>query len=99
MIDFGLYYVGDHDYRLYGYTDTDWVGSVSDWKSTSGGCYCPGLAMISWFSRKQSNVALITTKAHYITYCSSSCESIWLRKLMSGLFDLELDSTVILCDN
>ena len=42
-IDFGLYYDGNHDYILYLYTDADWDGSVSDRKSTSGGCYCLGL--------------------------------------------------------
>ena len=55
--------------------------------------------MISWFSRKQSSVALSMTEAEYIATCSASCEAIWLRKLMSGLFDLELDTTVILFDN
>ena len=45
-IDFKLYYDGDHDYRLYGYKDADWVGSTSDRKSTSGGCYCLGSDMI-----------------------------------------------------
>ena len=81
-IDFGIYYIGDHDYLLYGYIDADWVGSVSDRKRTSGGCYCLGSGMISWFSRKQSNVSLSTTKAKYIAACSSSFESIWLQKLM-----------------
>ena len=51
-IDFGLYYDGNHDYRLYGYTDADWLGSVSDRKCTLGGCYYLGSAMISWFSKK-----------------------------------------------
>ena len=37
-IDFGLYYDGSHEYRLYGYTDADWAGSVSYRKSTLGGC-------------------------------------------------------------
>ena len=55
--------------------------------------------MISWFNRKQSNVALSTVEAEYIAACSASCEAIWLQKLMSGLFDLELDTMVILCDN
>ena len=55
--------------------------------------------MMSWFSRKQYSVALSTTEAEYITTCSASCEAIWLRKLMSGLFELELDTSVILCDN
>ena len=52
MIDFGIYFDGDHDYILYGYMDSDWVGSSADKKSISGGCYCLGSAMISWFSRK-----------------------------------------------
>ena len=92
-IDFGLYYVGNHDYKLYGYKDADWVGSISDRKNTSSGCYSLGSAMISWFSRKQSSVALSTTEAEYIASCSASCEAIWLRKLMSGLFNIELDTT------
>ena len=82
-IDFGLYY------RLYGYTDADWVGSVSNRRSTSGGCYSLGSAMISWFSKKQSSIALSTAEAEYIAAYSASCEAIWLRKMMSGLFNLE----------
>ena len=55
--------------------------------------------MISWFSKKQSSVALSIAEAEYIASCSASCEAIWLWKLMSGLFDLEMDTTDILCDN
>ena len=51
-IDLVLYYGRDHDYNLYGYTNSDWVGSVSNRKSTSGRCYCLGSTMISWFSKK-----------------------------------------------
>ena len=65
-IDFGLYYDGSHDYRLYGYTDADWVGSISDRKSTSSRCFCLGSAMSSWFSRKQSNVSRSMVEARYI---------------------------------
>ena len=45
-IDFGLYYDGKHDYRLYGYANVDSAGSVSDRKTTSSGCYCLGPSMI-----------------------------------------------------
>ena len=47
-------------------------------KSTSGGCYCLGSAMISWFSRKQSIVSLSMAEAEYIATFSASREAIWL---------------------
>ena len=55
--------------------------------------------MISWFSRKQSCVALSTTKLKYVVACSASCEAVWMRKILSNLFDLQLDSTCIYCNN
>jgi hypothetical protein len=94
-----MVYVIHHDFKLYGYTDSNWAGSASDRKSTSGCCFSLGSAMISWQSRKQSSIALSTTEADYIVACFASCEAIWLRKLLTGLFDLEMEATVILCDN
>ena len=98
-IEFGLYYDRDHDCILYGYTYSYWEGSVIDRKRTSGGCYCLRSTMISWFSKKQSSVSLSIAKEEYIAACSASCEAIWLRKLVSILFDMDLDTIVILCDN
>ena len=68
-IDFGLYYDGSHEYRLYGYIDADWDEIISDRKSTS--CICFWSAMSSWFSRKQSSVSLSTVEAKYIADCST----------------------------
>jgi hypothetical protein len=34
-LDYGLYYTGDHDFRLYGYIDSDWARSASYRKNTS----------------------------------------------------------------
>jgi hypothetical protein len=48
IVDCGLSYDGDHDFRLSGYIDSDWAGSVSDRKSTSGCCFSLGSTMISW---------------------------------------------------
>jgi hypothetical protein len=31
--------------------------------------------------------------------CSACGEAVWLQKLITGLFDLELEATCILCDN
>ena len=93
-IDYGLSYDGDHNITLNGYTNADWAGSVADRKSTSRCCFSLGSAMISWQSRKQSSM-----QAEYIAACFASCEAIWLRKLLTGLFDLEMRATAILCDN
>jgi hypothetical protein len=54
--------------------------------------------MISWGSRKQKPVALITAKAEYIAAFEACTEAVWLRKLISRLFDQVLDSTIIYCD-
>jgi hypothetical protein len=76
MLYFGLSYNGDHDFRLSGYTDLDWAGSVSNRKSTAGCCFNLGSAMISCQSRKQSSIALSTTEAKYIVARYASCEVI-----------------------
>ena len=34
-LDYGLRYASNGQIRLYGFTDTDWVGSAKDRKSTS----------------------------------------------------------------
>jgi hypothetical protein len=55
--------------------------------------------MISWQSRKQFSIAPSTTEAEYIVTCFASCESIWCQMLLTDLFDLEIEATMILCDN
>ena len=55
--------------------------------------------MISWFSRKKSCVAPSIDEAEYVASCSGSCEVVWLWKLLSNLFDLQLYATCIYCDN
>jgi hypothetical protein len=57
-VGFGLRYVGGDGVRVYGYSDSDWAGSVVNRKSTPGGCFNLGSVVVSWFSRKQTFVAL-----------------------------------------
>ena len=44
-------------------------------------------------------MALSIAKAEYVAACLASYEAVWLRKLLSDLFDLQLDATCIYCDN
>ena len=76
------------------YVDSYWAGSAIDRKSTSGCFFSMVLGVISCFSRKKSYVALGTAEAEYVAACSTSCEAVWLRKLLSDLFDLQLDVLV-----
>ena len=57
-VDYGLNYERRDGIELIGYTDSDWVGSAVDRKSTSRCCFNFGSTVVSWFSRKQNSVAL-----------------------------------------
>ena len=93
-VDYGLKYEANQKINLEGYVDSNWVGSAIDRKSTSGCCFTMGSGAISWFSRKQSFVALSTAKSEYVAACLAHCEVVWLRKLLSNLFYLQLDATL-----
>ena len=55
--------------------------------------------MISWSNRKQGSIAQSTAEAEYIVASDACKEAVWLRKLLSDVFNGKLDSTIIHCDN
>jgi hypothetical protein len=54
---------------------------------------------MSWTSRKHKFVALNTVEAEYIAVCDACTEVVWLCKLVFGLSDQVLNSTMIYCDD
>jgi hypothetical protein len=88
-----------YDIQLHGFIDSDWAGSANNRRSASWICFSLSFATISWASRKQKLVALNIAEEEYITTCDACTKAVWLRKLVSGLFDQVLDSIVIYCDN
>jgi hypothetical protein len=46
-VGYDLRHSSSVDLKLHGYTDSNWVGCVTDWKSTSGCCFSLGSTMIS----------------------------------------------------
>ena len=75
-IIYGLRYDANQKVNPQGFVDSDWVEIAVDRKSTSGCCFSKGSVVISWFSRKQSCVALSTAVAEYVAACSASCEAV-----------------------
>jgi hypothetical protein len=98
-MEYGLRYLRRDGVELQGYTNSDWASSVVDRKSTSRCCFSLGSPMITWFSMKQTYVALNSIEAEYMAAIMASCEAIWLRKLLTSLFGQELEPTVIYYDN
>jgi hypothetical protein len=84
---------------LHGYADVDWAGSLVDRKSTFRYSFSLGSAIISWSSWKQGSIAKSTTEAEYIATSDASKEAIWVRKLVSRLFGVKIETTMVHCDN
>ena len=64
----------DQRINLEGDVDSDWAGSAIDRKSTSGCFFSMILGEISWFSRKQSCMALSIAKEKYVATCLDTWE-------------------------
>eukprot|EP00253_Pinus_taeda_P009493 PITA_09493 len=96
---FGILYTVSECSDLVGYTDSDWAGSVDDWKSTSGYVSHMSSGAISWASKKQPIVALSTAEAEYVVATAAACQVVWMRRMLRSLGQEQTKGTVIYCDN
>eukprot|EP00253_Pinus_taeda_P009962 PITA_09962 len=97
--NYGLWYPRGTDLTLHAYTNVDWAGSVDDRKSTSGSALFMGPRLVSWFSKKQSSIALSTAEEKYVVVASYCTQLLWM---MQTLQDLQITCTPpisIFCDN
>ena len=58
-IDYGLKYDMNQKINLEGYVDSDWASSAIDRKRNLRCCFSMRSGVISWFSKKDSSMALI----------------------------------------
>ena len=84
---------------MHGYTDADWASSISDRRSTSGYVFSFGSATVTWSSKKQPTVALLSTEVEYRGAAVVACEVAWLRTLLGDLGVHVDERVVIYCDN
>ena len=64
--DYGLWYKRRGNLDLKVFIDVDWVGSLNDRKSTSGGAFFLIKRLVSWTRKKQNCASQSTTKAEYV---------------------------------
>jgi hypothetical protein len=71
--EFGLWFLASSSLPLCRYSDADYADCHVERKSTSRTCQFLGSSLVSWSSRKQSNVAQSATEVEYVvaaTCCS-----------------------------
>lgn len=96
---YGLFYSSSDNFKLYGFSDSDWAGSLDDRRSTTGYLFLLGSSAISWSSRKQPSTALSSSEAEYMAVTSATCQAIWLRRILQDMKFEQKEATVIYCDN
>ncbi|GKD64499.1 retrovirus-related pol polyprotein from transposon TNT 1-94 [Tanacetum coccineum] len=69
-----------------------------DRKSTSGVCTFMGCCLTSWFSKKQTALAISTTEAEYVSTRKACQQALWMKQALVN-YDINLDDILVLCDN
>ncbi|XP_040869658.1 secreted RxLR effector protein 161-like [Glycine max] len=84
-VDFGIRYNYVKNFRLHGYSHSDWAGCADDMRSTSSYLFSFGFGIFSWYSKKQEVIAQSTADAEYVAATAAINQALWIRKLMNDL--------------
>ena len=98
-LDFSIKYTDSFDVKLTSFSDLDWAGNIDDKISIIGYAFSIGSGVISWSSKKHSIVSLSSVEAAYQVVCASTCEAIWLRRLLHDAREEQKEATVIKYNN
>ncbi|GJZ28052.1 retrovirus-related pol polyprotein from transposon TNT 1-94 [Tanacetum coccineum] len=91
----GLWYPKGTDNKKVVYTDSDHAGDYVDRKSTSGICMFVGCCLTSWFLKKQTALAISTTKAKYVS-AGKACQQALRMKQALIDYNVRLDDVLIM---
>nr|GEV74978.1 copia protein [Tanacetum cinerariifolium] len=94
----GLWYPKGTDIETVVYADFDHAGDYVDRKSTSSIYTFVGCYLICWFLKKQTTLAISTTKAEYVSVKKACQQAIWMKQAFID-YDVRLDDVPIMCDN
>ncbi|GJU23227.1 retrovirus-related pol polyprotein from transposon TNT 1-94 [Tanacetum coccineum] len=94
----GLWYPKGTGIETVVYADSDHAGDYVDQKSTNSICTLAGYCLTSWFSKKQTALAISTTKAEYISAEKACQQALWMKQALID-YDVRLDDVPIMCNN
>ncbi|GKC20044.1 hypothetical protein Tco_1022194, partial [Tanacetum coccineum] len=80
------------------YADSDNAGDYVDRKSTSGVCTFMGCCLTSWFSKKQTALAISTTEAEYVRTGKACQQALWMKQALVD-YDVRINDIPIMFDN
>ncbi|GJW25748.1 retrovirus-related pol polyprotein from transposon TNT 1-94 [Tanacetum coccineum] len=89
----GLWYPKGTGIKIVVYADSDHAGDYLDRKSTSGICTFVGCCLTSWFSKKQTALAISTTEAEYVSAGKACQQALWMKQALID-YDVRLDDVV-----
>ncbi|GJR24943.1 retrovirus-related pol polyprotein from transposon TNT 1-94 [Tanacetum coccineum] len=80
------------------YADSDHARDYVDRKSTSGVFTFMGCCLTSWILKKQTALAISTTKAEYVSARKACQQALWMKQALTD-YGVRLDDIPIMCDN
>nr|GEY68997.1 hypothetical protein [Tanacetum cinerariifolium] len=94
----GLWYPKGTGIETVVYADSDHAEDYVDRKSTSGICTFVGCCLTSWFSKKQTALAISTIEAEYVSAGKACQQALWMKQALID-YDVRFDDVPIMCDN
>nr|GEV38878.1 copia protein [Tanacetum cinerariifolium] len=94
----GLWYPKGSGIETIVYTDSDHARDYVEHKSTSGVCTFMRCFLTSWFSKKQTALAISTTEAEYVSAEKACQQALWMEQALVE-YGVRLDYILIMCDN
>lgn len=75
----GLWYLIGNELSIQAFTNSDHEGSKLDLKRTYGGCQFLKGWLVSWSSKKQNYVSLLTAEEEYVDPASCCFHVLWIK--------------------
>nr|GFA76934.1 hypothetical protein [Tanacetum cinerariifolium] len=94
----GLWYPKGSGIETIVYVNSNHAGDYVDRKSTSGVCTFMGCCLKSWFSKKQTALAISTTKVEYVSAGKACQQALWMKQALVD-YGVRLDDIPMMCDN